>query len=143
MQNLKDTSFYSEAIHEINYSFGNYYLFDGFVVAEVNEDVIFTWQHHGKIVTEDLTNLYDTNGSDVVFITNRINSYSVKPADWIHFFRHSYKLKGYAIVSYSKAGYLNGALEKLFMNTNFKRFRSLDSALEWARGISDNRTMAS
>ena len=143
MQKLKKTAFYREAIHEINYPFGNYYLFDGFVVAEVNEDVIFTWEHHGKTVTEDLTHLYDTNGQNVVFITNRVNPYSVKPADWIHFFRHSYKLKGYAVVSYSKTAYLNALLEKLFMKTNFKRFQSLEHAIEWAKSISGKRKEAS
>ncbi|WP_232622875.1 hypothetical protein [Pareuzebyella sediminis] len=143
MQRLKDTSFYGEAIHEITYSFGNYYLFDGFVVAEINEDVVFTWEQHGKIVTKDLTDLYDTNGDNIVLITNRINPYSVKPADWVHFFKHSYKLKGYAIVTYSHPSYLNALLEKLFLNTLFKRFRSLNNAIEWAKSITHNRTRAS
>lgn len=143
MQKLKDTSFYGEAINEITYSFGNYYLFDGFVVAEINEDVIFTWEQHGKIITNDLTDLYDTNGNNVVLITNRINSYSVKPADWIHFFKHSYKLKGYAIVTYSTTSYLNALLEKFFLNTRFKRFQSLSEAIAWAKSIAHDRTKVS
>lgn len=143
MQRLKDTSFYKEALHEISYPFGNYFLFDGFVVAEVVEDVVFTWEQHGKKLTEDLTHLYDTNGEDLVFITNRVNPYSVQPADWIYFFRQNYKLKGYAIVTYSDKEHLNAELEKLFINTKFKRFRSLDDAIEWARKISGKRPMAS
>lgn len=143
VEKLKDSAFYHEAIHELNYSFGNYYLFDCFIIAEVNEDVIFTWENHGKRVTEDLTNLYDNNGQDFVLITHRINAYSVMPTDWIKFFTHSYKLKGYAIVSYTKAGFLNASLEKMFMKTHVKRFKSLENAIEWAKEISNSKPMAS
>lgn len=72
MQNakrLKDTVYYHEAIRELNYPFGNYYLFDGFFISEINEDVIYTWENHGKIVSEEIANLYDTDGSDLVYIT--------------------------------------------------------------------------
>ncbi|QCX02088.1 hypothetical protein FGM00_18935 [Aggregatimonas sangjinii] len=139
MGKVKDSIFYQDAIHEINYPFGDYYLFDGFVIAEVHEDVIFTWKNHGKKVTEDLTHLYDSDGRNVVFITNRVNTYSVKPADWIYFFKQSYTLKGYAVVSYSNSRYPSALLEKLFMKTKFRSFKTLQSAIEWARGISDGR----
>lgn len=143
VKKLKDTSFYRKALQEINYSFGNYYLFDRFIVAEINEDVLFTWEEHGKRVAEDLTNLYDNDGQDYVLITHRINAYSVMPTDWIKFFKHSYKLKGYAIVSYTRAGYLNAGLEKIFLKSKVKRFKSLENAIAWAQEITNSKTLSS
>ncbi|WP_411029149.1 hypothetical protein [Spongiimicrobium sp. 3-5] len=143
MKKLKETVFYKKAIHELNYPFGNYFLFDSFIIAEINEDVLFTWENHGKKVTEDLTNLYDNDGRDFVLITHRINSYSVMPTDWIKFFKSSYKLKGYAIVSYTRAGFLNAGLEKLFLKSKVKRFRVLEEAIAWAQEISNSETITS
>ncbi len=142
VKSVRDTSFYGEAINELNYPFADYFLFQTFIISEVQEDILFTWENHGKRVAEDLTNLYENNGQDFVLITNRINSYSVMPADWIKFFKHSYKLKGYGIVSYTKAGYLNALLEKLFIPAKFKRFKSLESAISWAKELSSATTVA-
>ncbi|MEP3208876.1 MAG: hypothetical protein ABJN95_06795 [Maribacter sp.] len=142
MGRLKDSVFYHDAIHEINYSFGDFYLFDGFVIAEVYEGVTFTWDNHGKKVVEDIAYLYDTNGHDLIFISNRINSYSIKPTDWRKFFKNRYVLNGYAVVSYSTIGNSIALLEKLFIKTQSKRFNSLEDAIEWAKGVSSNRMVS-
>ena len=130
---IKNTPFYREAFNELNYSFGNYYLFEGFVVAEINEGVVYSWEKHGKMVTGEIANLYDQNGEDLIYITNRINNYSVNPLGWLQFFKNNYKLKAYGIVTYTKKGYSNTILEKIFMNINIYRFTSLEEAIEWAK----------
>ncbi|WP_378187333.1 hypothetical protein ACE939_03170 [Aquimarina sp. W85] len=138
MEYLKDTIFYQEAIQEINYDFGNYYLFESFVVGEVNEDIVYTWKHHGKKVVEELSHIYDNNGKSLVYITNRIHEYSVVPSDWIYFFKLSYSLKGYGIVSNNPSTLFNSALEKLFMRSRLKKFGTLEDAIVWAKSLSDN-----
>ncbi|QLG45527.1 hypothetical protein [Costertonia aggregata] len=143
MKSIRETQYFHEAIHEINYAFGTYFLFDGFVVAEINEDEICTWETHGKKIVEDLTHLYDNNGKDFVYITHRIHTYSLKPADWLKFIENGYKLKGYGIVTYTQLGFLNAILEKLFINTQFKRFKSLDNAISWAKMLSKDKLMVS
>ncbi|MEM7382564.1 MAG: hypothetical protein AAF361_15430 [Bacteroidota bacterium] len=135
-RSVRDTAFYGRAHNELNYPFGDFFLFDSYIIAEIHEEVLFNWEEHGKKLTEDLSNLYENDGRDIVYISNRIHSYNVMPADWIKFFRNSYKLKGYAIVSYSRASYLNALLEKLFVPARFKRFRSLDWAIRWATELS-------
>ncbi|WP_378174930.1 hypothetical protein [Aquimarina sp. SS2-1] len=135
MQYVKSSNFYQEAIHELNYPFGNFYLYDGFVIGEFNEDVVVTWDDHAKLLVEDLTYYYDHNGKNVVYITNRVHSYSVKPSDWIKFYKSDYKMKGYAIVSYSRKGLLNSLIEKLFIKSNFKSFESLEEAVHWAKSL--------
>ncbi|MHA7057231.1 hypothetical protein ACWGOQ_0008440 [Aquimarina sp. M1] len=135
MQYLKDSIYYHDAIHELNYSFGNFYLFDGFVVGEFREDTVVTWDDHAKLLVEDLTNLYDHNGDNVVYITNRVHSYAVKPSDWIKFYRSDYKMRGYAIISYTKKGILNALIEKLFIKSRFRSFESLADAVTWAKSL--------
>lgn len=137
MGKLKDSPHYHEAIHEINYPFGDFYLFDAFVVAEVYEGVTFTWDDHGKKVVQDISYLYDSKGHDLILISNRVNPYSTKPTDWKKFFKQRYALKAYGVVSYSRRGNSIALLERLFISTITKRFKSLEEAIEWANGVSD------
>ncbi len=135
MKSIKNTPFYHEAIQELNYPYGNFYLFETFIVGEINKDVVFTWEDHAKAVVEEISNLYDQNGKDLVYITNRISPYSVVPSDWIHFFKYSYSLKGYGVVSYDQKGVLNTMLEKLFLRSKLQSFNTLEDAISWARKL--------
>ncbi|WP_298539462.1 hypothetical protein [uncultured Aquimarina sp.] len=137
MQYVKDSIFYQDAIHELNYPFGDFYLFDRFVIGEFKEDTVVTWDDHAKLLVEDLTNLYDHDGSNVVYITNRVHRYAVKPSDWLKFYKSDYKMKGYAIVSYTPKGLLNSLIEKLFIKSKFKSFESLEDAIHWAKSLTE------
>ncbi|WP_299311400.1 hypothetical protein [uncultured Aquimarina sp.] len=137
MQYVKDSICYQDAIHELNYSFGDFYLFDRFVIGEFKEDTVVTWDDHAKLLVEDLTNLYDHDGSNVVYITNRVHRYAVKPSDWLKFYKSDYKMKGYAIVSYTPKGLLNSLIEKLFIKSNFKSFESIEEAIHWAKSLTE------
>ncbi len=143
MNSIKNSPFYKEAIQVLNLPFGNYFLFDGFVVAEVHEDIIYSWEDHGKKASTIITELYDNDGSDLVYITNRINDYSCKPTGWLNFFKFSKRLKGYGIISYSQSGHYNALLEKLFVQTEIERFSSLENAIAWAKNLSDSKAIAS
>lgn len=143
MISVKDTTYYQEAIHELNYSFGTFFLFDGYVIGEIKEGEICTWEDHGIQIMEDLSHLFDSNGKNLIYISNRVNTYSLKPADWLKFFKSGYKIKGYGIITYSRTGYLNALLEKLFINSSFKRFNSLDKAVSWAKVLSKDKLVVS
>ena len=141
MKKLRDTPYYHRAIHEINYSFGDFYLFDTFIVGEIHENVHISWKDHGKMIAEELSNLYDNNGKDLVYISNRANDYSLVPTDWKKFFKLSYNLKAYGIVSYTKTGYFNAMLERMFVNTKLRWFNSLEEAIAWVDQISNTDVM--
>lgn len=143
MKAIKDTPFYQEAIQELKYPFGNFYLFENFVVGEIKEDVIFTWDHHAKTIVEEILNLYESNGQDLVYISNRIHSYAVKPSDWLKFYKSDFKLKAYGVVSYTPKGARNTLLEKLFVKDRFKNFDNLADAIAWSRTLSEKNKMAS
>lgn len=109
-------------------------MFDTYVIGEVNADVVFSWKKHGKIVTKEIANLYN-NGEGLVYITNRINSYSVMPSDWFYFYKYSYNLKGYAVVSYSEKGFANSVIEKVFTRNKYQSFTALENAIIWAKKL--------
>lgn len=139
MGHLKDSIYYHDAIRVVEYPFATYYLFDTFVVSEINEGVTYTWDNHAKMVVEELSELYDQKGKGLVLISNRVHSFSVRPMDWIKYFRNNYSLKGYAIVSYTKQSYATSIVEKLFVKGTFKTFDNVDSAIAWARSLSQNK----
>ncbi|WOD43632.1 hypothetical protein [Hwangdonia lutea] len=129
MVSIKETYLYSEVIKEFSYSFGNIYIFDGFVVSEINQGQIITWDKQAKLIVDDLSAFLGTNGADVIYISNRINSYSVVALDWLKFFKHNYSLKAYCMVSKNKSGTLSAVIERLFYTKKIKHFNSLFEAV--------------
>nr|WP_321223042.1 hypothetical protein [uncultured Psychroserpens sp.] len=132
MVSIRQTPYYVDVLKEFNYDFGSFFVFDGFVVSEINEGVTVTWEDHMKVMTIDVCDFLDTNGEHLIYISHRINSYAGKPTDWLQFFKYSYNLKGYGVVGYSQVSTLNTAIENLFFNKKIIRFNSLDTAIQWA-----------
>lgn len=91
-----------------------------------------------KIVTKEITNLYGSNGEGLVYITNRINCYTVMPSDWFYFYKYSFNLKGYAVVSYSEKGFANSVIEKVFTCNKYQSFNTLENAIIWAKILISN-----
>lgn len=115
--------------------YGIFYFFDGYIISELNEDIVYTWE----AAQEAIEAAYRHYGDDpsVCYITNRVNNYSVKPADWIKFFTTKNELNGYAIVSYNEASWTNILIEKLFLRTKVERFDDLYEAIHWAKQINN------
>ena len=131
MKKLIETAYYNDVVSKLRYPFGDFYLFENFVISEIREDVVFTWKDHARQVVEEISAYYQNNGSDIVYISNRVNAYAVVPSDWLKFFKYSYSLKGYAVVAQTK----NSVLESLFMSSKMRNFPRLDDAIAWANEI--------
>lgn len=133
MISLKETSLYSEVIKEFIYPFGNVFVFKGFVISEINEGETINWDSQAKLIADDVSTFLDTDGADIIYISNRINSYSVVALDWLKFFKHSYTLKAYCIVSQNKIGILNAIVERLFFTKKIKHFSNLYEAVNFVK----------
>lgn len=133
MISVKDSPFYKDVIKEFNYSHGDVYIFNGFVVSENNYGITYSWDDHGKKVVDDIIEFLGKTDNNLIYISNRINSYAVKPNDWLKFFSHSYSIRGYGIVSRTKASVMNTMIESLFFNKKIKRFNTLEAAIDWVR----------
>ena len=57
MLSLKETQFYTEVLKELNYPFADIYIFDGFVVSEIKEGIVFSWKDHAKRIVQDVSSL--------------------------------------------------------------------------------------
>lgn len=132
MISIRETDLYNEVLKEFNYSFGNVFVFEGFVVSEMNRGVVVSWEN-AKLIIDDVVSSLNTRGEDLIYITNRINSYSVVAADWLKFFKQSYSLKAYCIVSDNKMSSLNLMIEKLFFQNKIKHFSNLYAAINFVK----------
>ncbi len=133
MKSIKSTNLYNDVLLEISYPFGDLFIFDGFVISEINEGITFNWEHHAKTICKDVFDFLGSNGEELVYISNRINSYSVMATDWLKFFNNSYCLKGYYVVSNSKLSGLTSMIENLFFTSKIVRFNSIEEAVNMAR----------
>jgi len=51
--------------------------------------------------------------------------------DWVRFFKESYAVKGYYVVSDRRTSVLGFMIENLFFKNKIKKFTSLYEALNW------------
>ena len=133
MISIVNTELYQECLKEINYSFGKVFIFKDFVISEFCRGEVISWEKQIKLVVEDIAAFCNSDGSNVVYISNRINSYSLIAADWLKFYKSNYNLKAYCVISQNKAGYLNSMIEKLFFKKEIKHFSNLYEAINYVK----------
>lgn len=133
MLSLKETKFYKDVLKEINYPFADIYIFENFIISEIKEGVVFSWEDHAKCIIADVLEYTKNNGAEIVYLSHRVNSYSLKPLDWLHFFNDNLSLKGYGVIGYNSFSFLNTVIENLFFRKKIRRFSDLETAVQWAR----------
>lgn len=114
---------------------GNFYFFNKFIVSEMNQGAIFSWEDSLEI--QSIAIDYYGEQKPIGYISNRVNKYSVRPTDWLKF-KKMRNLTGYAIVAHTEQGWINALIERLFFKGNMERFRSLYDAVEWIKTIDRN-----
>lgn len=132
MIKVEDTPFFNDVLKIFNYPFGKLYIFSGFVISEIGEGIVLSWDN-AKQMVEDVEGFLGTNGKDLVYISNRINSYSVVPQDWLKYFKLNYGLKAYFVVTAANKGSFNITFEKLFFRSKIKTFTCLVEAVNKAK----------
>ncbi len=136
MVSVENTEFNKEILLKISYPFGNIFIFETFVVSEINEGVKLTWENLAEIIAKDFTDFFKTDGSDIVYISHRINDYSTVPLDWTKFF-NAYKLKAYCVVSQSEMRMINAKIDNFFIKnrTEMGLFQNLHEAINWVKTL--------
>jgi hypothetical protein len=133
VQSIRETELYSEVLKELNYSFGDIFICNGFVVSEIKDGVSVSWKKHAQYFVQDIACYLGTDGKDLIYISNRIHSYSVKATDWLKFFKSDYAMKDYYVVSNSPMSKMNLMVENLFFGNKIKNFDSLSEAITCAK----------
>tara|TARA_R100000935_G_scaffold1439_1_gene4529 strand:- start:84534 stop:84947 length:414 start_codon:yes stop_codon:yes gene_type:complete len=109
----------------------NVYLYDNFAVVEVTEGTTLSFKNGFTLLLKGLSII---GSKPWIYVSNRINSYSVKPTDY-KYLNKVPTLKGLAIVSTSTSEINNAHLEKAFFTKPFNIVNSLDEAYDWGKGI--------
>ncbi|NRD22800.1 hypothetical protein HNV10_06085 [Winogradskyella litoriviva] len=135
MQSIRHSELYNEVLKELNYKFGDIFIFNGFLISEIKEGVSFSWEEHAKRIINDVLDYTKCDGKDLVYISHRIYSYSLVPTDWLKFFRNSFTIKGYGVIGYDDLSFVNTVIENLFFKKKIRRFNSVESAVNWAKSI--------
>ncbi|ANH61320.1 hypothetical protein [Dokdonia donghaensis] len=110
---------------------GTFYFFDTFIISEIKEGVSFDWEMAQEIIT--IAESYYGLNQKVAYISNKVNSFSLVPEDWPHFFKARDSVSAIAIVLYDRKERSNVLLERLFFKSKIKKFFDLEEAVKWAR----------
>lgn len=115
---------------KVEMPFGNFYFFERFLVSELNQGVHFSWDKVKKVA--EIASKYYGENNKIVYISNRVNSYSIEPQSWLKFDKEYNFFKASAIIAYDMKGGLSVVLEKLFSEKRIQKFTDLDSAIDWS-----------
>jgi hypothetical protein len=131
MISFKESSYFELVENILETPIGVFYLLDGVIVGEIKEGVHGTWSLVEEIV-QTVQQYYNSDGADLVYVSNRINTYSVDPIDWLNIYRTGRTLLGVAVVSQRATSWVNANLEALFIKSAFESFKTLNEAMDWA-----------
>lgn len=106
-------------------------IYDNYMVVTMNEGVNIT-PDHNRVLLEVTKNHFEDQ--PFVYITHRINSYSVDPQIYLETAKIK-NLKGFAVVSNNYQAKVNAQIEQLFFNKPFEIFTALEDAFIWADNL--------
>lgn len=116
---------------------GTIYFYDNILVMEGKENSIFSIKTSLFILLKVIKMV---GTKPVVYISNRVNSYSVDPNDY-KYLEMIPNLKGIATVSYNNITKSSAKLEQKFFKKPFRDFESLDDAKFWAMEVLEGKSI--
>ncbi len=136
MKRVKELSYFKNIREVREFEFGVFYFFDTLVISEINEGVFFQWKMAEKAVKAS-KEFYGEN-QPIVYISNRINNYTVEPKDWLKFYSNRHQLKYYSDVGSTTGSLPSTLLEKMFFNGSLQQFDDIEEAIEWSLNMVKN-----
>lgn len=130
MKRVKELDFFKNIRQIREFDFGVFYYFDGLVISEMKEGVVLEWEM-AKLAVQAAQEVFGEN-QPIVYISNRINSYSVDPLNWVKFYKNRHQLAHYAVVGPTQGSFASIVLERMFFKNSIVQFQNLDDALLWA-----------
>ncbi|UOB17309.1 hypothetical protein [Abyssalbus ytuae] len=135
---IENSNFDGILIDYQTFKFGKVYFFKNIIVSEINEGIVLTYDIAEQFLR--LIDKYYDEQQNVVYISNRVNSYSVKPIDWLKINNKYKNLIAIGIIHYNRNSKNIFDIEKLFCRRTFKGFDNLEDGLVWANHIANKRT---
>ncbi|WP_235841580.1 hypothetical protein [Confluentibacter sediminis] len=118
-------------IHYYDIGHAEVFVFDHFIIKQVKEG-----QSSDLLNTSELETIVKEHfeNKNMVYISNRVNSYSVNPLVYKEFEKIP-NLIAIAVVPHSNSMRLSAELESKFFNKPFEIFENLNTAVSWANRI--------
>ncbi|MEW7292664.1 hypothetical protein [Aquimarina sp. 2304DJ70-9] len=117
--------------HDLN--IGSVSFYKNFVISEMKEGIIFDYDNATRLL--ELCNEYYGKKIPFIYISNRINSYSISPTGHFKSSKMFPNLKGYGVVSYNSINNGVAKLEQSFLNIPTNIFNNLEDAIRWTEEI--------
>lgn len=130
MKSVKQLDFFKNIRQVREFEFGTFYFFDGLVISEMKEGVIFRW----KMADRAIKAAHEVLGEEtpIAYISNRINSYFVVPTDWIKFYKNRHQLNFYSVVGSTRGSFASIVFERMFFRDTIRKFTDLEEAIKWS-----------
>ncbi|MEM8999111.1 MAG: hypothetical protein AAGB24_02520 [Bacteroidota bacterium] len=130
MKRVTDLDFFKNIREIREFQFGVFYYFEGLVISEINEGVIFNW----KMAKKAIAAAHEIFGEEkpIAYISNRINNYHVVASDWAKLYKNRNQLDFYSVVGNTKGSYSSLVLERVFFQNSIQQFPDLDKAVNWS-----------
>ncbi len=110
---------------------GQVSFYKNFLVIEVAEGISFN-QEKAKQLSK-LTDLHFEN-RPFGYISNRINSYSLEPMDYLKIKEILPNIKAFAVVAYTNSQKASVRIENMFHPDGLVTFEHIDDAVTWIEG---------
>ncbi len=130
MKRVKDLDFFKNIRQIREFEFGVFYYFDGLIISEIKEGVVFHWKFAQKAVFA--AKEFFGDHARLVYISNRVNNYSVVPKDWVKFYKNRHQLTHYAVVGHTESSFTSLLVERMFFKNSIIEFDDLEDAIAWA-----------
>jgi hypothetical protein len=112
----------------LTFDFCDMTVYDHYLVVVVKEGIHIVPKHNDVLIEVANTHFFD---KPFIYITNRINSYSVDPKIYLETAKIE-NLKGFAVVSNNYQAKVNAQIEQLFFTKPFEIFTTTEEAFNWA-----------
>ncbi|MEP2935431.1 MAG: hypothetical protein ABJM06_06925 [Gilvibacter sp.] len=116
---------------KIETAYGKFYFFENFIISEFNEGVIVTYEVSAPIINE--AKKHYGKAAPIAYISNRVNSYSVNPTDWLRFYKENNFIVSMAVIAHNHLALSNVMLERCFVRCKMKKFSTLLMAASWSQ----------
>lgn len=130
MKRVKDIPYFKNIREVREFEFGVFYFFDGLVISEMKKGVVFKWEMAVKVI-KAAQEVFGQN-KPLAYISNRVNSYTVVPTEWLKFYTNRHKLEYYSVVGSTEGSLASIVLERMFFRESLKQFKDLEDAIAWS-----------
>lgn len=113
---------------------GTVYFYENLVISEIKEGVFVNFDKLSGIF--ELGKMYYGNKTPFVYLSHRINSYSLDPMGHLRCVALFPNLKGYGAIIYNDINFKVAELEQKFIvDKTAQIFDNVDDALRWAENL--------